>query len=130
MQALVCEIVMYQMRYGDVIEESVLGARERESALFKHCIKLLQTARKAGLKTPAALDAVLFTRKLWGALIEDLGQIGNAFPKEMKASLISIGFFILKEIDRLEKGEAINFDAVIEISQSISDGLAAQRTNG
>lgn len=121
---------MYQMRYEDVIEESVRGARERESALFNHCIKLLQAAQKAGLKTPAALDAVLFTRKLWGVLIEDLGQIGNAFPKEMKASLISIGFFILKEIDRLEKGEAINFDTVIEISQSISDGLVAQRADG
>lgn len=127
---MVCEIVMYQMRYEDVIEDGLQDARERESALFNRCIKLLQTAQKAGPETPAVLDAILFTRKLWIILIEDLGQTENILPKEIKASLISIGFFILKEIDRLEKGEAINFDTVIELSQSIRDGLTAQRADG
>lgn len=121
---------MYQMRYEDVIEDSAQNARECESALFSRCIKLLQTAQNAGPEAPAVLDAILFTRRLWIILIEDLGQTENILPKEMKASLISIGFFILKEMDRLEKGEAINFEAVIGISQSIRDGLTAQGAGG
>ncbi|RCL03193.1 MAG: flagellar protein FlaF [Candidatus Tokpelaia sp. JSC189] len=114
---------MYRMRYKDTIEESVQNVREHEAALFNRCVKLLQAAQKAGLKTPEVLDAVIFIRKLWSVLIKDLGQEVNVFSGEMKASLISIGFFFLKEIDRLEKGEEIDFDTLIEISHSIRDGL-------
>ncbi|RCL02520.1 MAG: flagellar protein FlaF [Candidatus Tokpelaia sp. JSC188] len=114
---------MYQMRYEDTIGESVQDAREREALLFKRCIKLLQIAQKAESKSPEIFDAVVFVRNLWGILIEDLSKSGNAFSKEMKASIISVGLFILKEIDRLEKEEKIDFDAVIAVSQSICDGL-------
>ncbi|MHC5307646.1 flagellar biosynthesis regulator FlaF [Bartonella sp. LJL80] len=116
---------MYQMRYEDVMEEDSVGARERESILFDRCIKLLRAAQVSGPDTREASEAVAFTRKLWIILIEDLGQAENALPKELKASLISIGFFILKEIQRLENGEIADFDALVEISESIRDGLAS-----
>lgn len=116
---------MYQMRYEDVMEEDSVGARERESILFDRGIKLLRTAQAAGPDTREASEAVAFTRKLWIILIEDLGQAENALPKELKASLISIGFFILREIQRLENGEIADFDALVEISESIRDGLAS-----
>jgi len=116
---------MYQMRYEDIMEESVLGAREREIALFDRFVKLLQEAQKVGPSTREAIDVVLYARKLWVVLIEDLGQAENALPKELKASLISIGFFVLREIDRLEAGEMIDFSALIDISKSIRNGLAA-----
>lgn len=115
---------MYQMRYEDVMEEDQMGARERESILFDRCIKLLRAAQSAGVNTREASDAIAFTRKLWIILIEDLGLAENALPTELKASLISIGFFILKEIQRLENGEIADFDALVEISESIRDGLS------
>ena len=115
---------MYQMRYEDVMEEDQMGARERESILFDRCIKLLRAAQSAGVNTREASDAIAFTRKLWIILIEDLGLAENALPTELKASLISIGFFILKEIQRLENGETADFDALVEISESIRDGLS------
>lgn len=121
---------MYQMRYEDVMEESAVSARERESILFERCIKLLKSAQAAGPKTREALDAVLFTRKLWIFLIEDLGQAENALSKEVKASLISIGFFILREIEQLEEGNQIDFNTIIEISKSIRDGLSMQKVGG
>jgi len=116
---------MYQMRYEDIMEESVLSAREREIALFDRCIRLIQEAQKAGPGTKAAIDAVLYARKLWVILIEDLGHAENALSKDLKASLISIGLFVLREIDRLEAGEMIDFTALIDISQSIRNGLNA-----
>ncbi|WLT08972.1 flagellar biosynthesis regulator FlaF [Bartonella apihabitans] len=115
---------MYQMRYEDVMEDDQMGARERESILFDRCIKMLRAAQKAGPSTRETYEAVAFTRKLWIILIEDLGLAENALPTELKASLISIGFFILKEIQRLENGETADFDALVEISKSIRDGLA------
>jgi len=114
---------MYQMRYEDIIEESAIDARERESVLFDRFINLLEIARRAGPGSAAAQDAILYARKLWIALIEDLGDVNNGLDKELKASLISIGFFTLKEIERLAEGELIDFDALIEISSSIRNGL-------
>lgn len=114
---------MYQMRYEDVLEDDQMDARERESMLFDRCIKLLRSAQKAGPNSQETVDAVNFTRKLWIVLIEDLGLAENNLPNDLKASLISIGFFILKEIKRLEDGETTDFDVLVEISESIRDGL-------
>jgi len=114
---------MYQMRYEDIIEESALDARERESVLFERFVGLLEAARRDGPGSVSAGAAVSYARRLWIALIEDLGDVDNGLQKELKASLISIGFFTLKEIERLEEGELIDFDVLIEISQSIRNGL-------
>lgn len=116
---------MYQMRYEDVLEDDQMDARERESMLFDRCIKLLRLAQKAGPNSKETTDAVNFTRKLWIVLIEDLGLVENTLPDELKASLISIGFYILKEIQRLENGETTDFDVLIEISESIRNGLTS-----
>lgn len=113
------------MRYEDVMEDDAMSARERERSLFDRCIKLLQDAKEKGPGTYEANEAVQFARKLWVILIEDLGQAENALPQTLKASLISIGFFILKEIQRLDEGEIADFDVLVEISESIRDGLAA-----
>ncbi|ATO57607.1 flagellar biosynthesis regulator FlaF [Bartonella sp. 1-1C] len=115
---------MYQMRYEDVMEDDAMSARERERFLFDRCIKLLLAAKAKGPGTCEAKDAVQFARKLWVILIEDLGQAANALPQALKASLISIGFFILKEIQKLDEGEITDFDVLVEISESIRDGLA------
>ncbi|MFT4347523.1 flagellar biosynthesis regulator FlaF [Bartonella ancashensis] len=115
---------MYQMRYEDVMEDDAMSARERERSLFDRCIKLLRDAKEKGPGTHESSEAVQFSRKLWIILIEDLGQADNALPQALKASLISIGFFILKEIQRLDEGEIADFDVLVEISESIRDGLA------
>jgi len=114
---------MYQMRYEDIIEENAMDARARESVLFERFIALLEAARRDGPGSVSAVEAISYARRLWIALIEDLGDIDNGLQKELKASLISIGFFTLKEIERLDEGELIDFDALIEVSQSIRDGL-------
>ncbi|ALE02947.1 Flagellar protein flaF [Bartonella ancashensis] len=101
-----------------------MSARERERSLFDRCIKLLRDAKEKGPGTHESSEAVQFSRKLWIILIEDLGQADNALPQALKASLISIGFFILKEIQRLDEGEIADFDVLVEISESIRDGLA------
>ncbi|AQX20271.1 flagellar biosynthesis regulator FlaF [Bartonella sp. WD16.2] len=116
---------MYQMRYEDVMEDDAMSARERERSLFDRCIKLLLDAKAKGPGSHEVNEAVQFARKLWIILIEDLGQAENALPPELKASLISIGFFILKEIQKLDEGKTADFDVLVEISESIRDGLSA-----
>lgn len=116
---------MYQSRYEDIVDEGSESGREREIVLFDRCIGLLQAARSAAADTPGVREAVVFTRRFWAALIEDLGLADNALPKETRASLISVGLFVLKEIDKLANGEPMDFDAVIDVSQAIRNGLSA-----
>lgn len=115
---------MYQMRYEDVLEDDQVNARDRERVLFNRCIELLRAAQKSGGNTREIYEAVTFTRKLWIVLIEDVGLAENGLPKELKASLISIGFFILKEIQKLEDEGTADFDVLVEVLESIRDGLA------
>nr|CDP80529.1 flagellar biosynthesis regulatory protein FlaF [Bartonella schoenbuchensis] len=115
---------MYQMRYEDVMEDDAMSARERERSLFDRCIKLFLDAKAKGPGSHEVNEAVQFARKLWIILIEDLGRAENALPPELKASLISIGFFILKEIQKLDEGKVADFDVLVEISESIRDGLS------
>ncbi len=44
-------------------------------------------------------------------------------PKELKAAIISVGIFVLKEIERIRQGESNDYATLIEITQSIRDGL-------
>lgn len=44
-------------------------------------------------------------------------------PKELKAAIISVGIFILKEMECIRQGESSDYDTLIEITQSIRDGL-------
>ena len=61
--------------------------------------------------------------RLWTTIIDDLGSEENALPKELKAAIISVGIFVLKEIERIRQGESNDYDTLIEITRSIRDGL-------
>lgn len=114
---------MYQLRYEDVMTDDMASARERERMLFDRSIEMLAAARAKGAGSREGIDATYFTMKLWTALIDDLGSEENALPKELKAAIISIGIFILKENERIRQGESDDYDTLIEITQSIRDGL-------
>ena len=114
---------MYQMRYEDVLVESGVSAREREMILFDRCIDMLESAQKNGPYSEEAKIAVRFVDTFWTMLIEDLAHPENALPKELRASFISIGVYVLKEIEKLGKGDDIDYENIISILKSIRDGL-------
>ena len=47
----------------------------------------------------------------------------GALPKELRANLISIGIWILRETDKIRKGESDNIAGILEISKIIRGGL-------
>ena len=47
----------------------------------------------------------------------------NALPKELRANLISIGLWLLREAEDVRQGRSDNFDGLIEVSQIIRDGI-------
>jgi flagellar protein FlaF len=114
---------MYQFSYAEVLDETPKGARERERQALDRSIELLCEAEKNGVNSREAIEAVLYVRRLWGYLIEDLARPENDLPKPLRADLISIGLWIMREAEqiRLEKSES--FKGLIDVSTSIRDGL-------
>ncbi len=114
---------MYQLRYEDVMSDDASSAKERERMLFDRSIDMLMAAKANGAMSREGIDATYFTTRLWATLIDDLGSEENVLPKELKASIISVGIFILKEIERIRQGESDDYATLIDITRSIRDGL-------
>lgn len=114
---------MYQLQYADIQEDAVVDARTRERQLLARSIELLGTARDSSTNAMLRIEATHFTRRLWTALLEDLAQPDNQLSRELRAGLISIGIWILKEIEKIRKEESDDFDGVIEIIQTIMEGV-------
>jgi flagellar biosynthesis activator protein FlaF len=114
---------MYQFSYADVQEDSVADARDRERQLLSRSIDMLAAAQPKGPASREALDALRFTSRVWTTLIEDLGSAENVLPKELRANLISIGLWLLREGEEIRQGRSTNFEGMIEISQIIRDGI-------
>lgn len=114
---------MYSRHYAEAIEDDPAEARLREGAALDHSIMLMEAADAAPASTVAATQAVFFTSKLWAVLVEDLADPGNMMPQALRAQIISIGIWILKELERVRAGEVGSFTDVIVVSKAIRDGL-------
>lgn len=114
---------MYQFSYADIQTDSVADAKDRERQLLSRSIDMLTAAAAAGAESREAVDALHFTARIWATLLEDLGSGENALPKELRANLISIGMWVLREAEDIRQGRTSDFQGIIEISQIIRDGI-------
>lgn len=114
---------MHQIAYSHVIDDAPGTARERERRAFDRSIELLEAAEAAGAKSREMVDALFFTRRLWSILLEDLASEDNALTDELRASLISIGIWVLRECEqvRLEKSDSV--DGILGIMRTVRGGL-------
>ena len=114
---------MYQFSYAEVLDETPRGARERERQAIERSIDLLEAAEKNGVRSREAIEAVLFVRRLWGTLIEDLSDSENDLPHALRADLISIGLWVMREAEQIRFEKSANFRGIIDVSAVIRDGL-------
>lgn len=114
---------MYQFSYADIQTDSVADAKDRERQLLTRSIDLLAQARQKGRASREAIEAVYFMNRVWTSFIEDLGSPDNELPVELRANLISIGLWLLREGEEVRQGRSDNFEGLIEVSQIIRDGI-------
>ncbi|HEU0060798.1 MAG TPA: flagellar biosynthesis regulator FlaF [Hyphomicrobiaceae bacterium] len=114
---------MYQFSYAEVLDETPKGARERERLAVEHSIELLRAAQAAGHTSRQAVEAAHYVTRLWGILIEDLAKAENDLPKQLRADLISVGLWMMREADQLRLERPASIDGLIEVSTAIRDGL-------
>lgn len=115
---------MHQFAYAEVMEDSLADARNREREAFGRSVELLQAAARKNSYSPEAVEAIQFTNKLWSALITDLSSPENQLSEQVRASLISIGMWILAETDKIRRQVSLNFQGIIDITSTIRAGLA------
>lgn len=114
---------MYRFSYAEVLEETPQTARQREHAAIEHSVELLKTAEEKGNKSRECLEAIHFLRRLWTFLIEDLAKPENDLPKTVRADLISVGLWIMREAEQIRLRRSSNFKGIIDASRLISEGL-------
>ena len=114
---------MYQFSYAEIQTDSVADAKDRERQLLTRSIDLLCAARDTGADSLERTEAVHFLTRIWTTFIQDLGSEDNALPEELRANLISIGLWLLREAEEIRQGRSDNIEGLIEVSQIIRDGI-------
>lgn len=109
--------------YEDVCFTSSSAMREREREAFDRGIALLEAAQNAPQDVAAMRAAADHMRTLWGFLIGDLTDPANDLPDELKANLVSIGIWVMRETDAILAGESTDWNAIIDINRSVREGL-------
>ena len=114
---------MYQFSYADIQTDAVADAKDREKQILSRSIDMLVAAREKGTGSLDAVNALHFLNRVWTVFVEDLGNSENALPPELRANLISIGLWLLREAEEVRQGRSDNFEGLIEVSQIIHDGI-------
>ena len=114
---------MYEFAYNDVIEDSHQTLRAREQAAMDRVIEMLRAAQEKGPQSRELIDALFYLRRLWMIFIDDLNDPNNELPAQLRAGIISIGVWMVKEIDRVRGGVTSDLTPMIEINVLIRNGL-------
>ena len=114
---------MYQTKYQEFTEYSQDDLRESERLAIDRSIELLRRAKEQGVDSRETVEAVFYLQSLWVYFIEELGKKQNALAEEIRASLISIGLWLLRESEEIRLAKSRNFDGLIDVSATIRDAL-------
>jgi len=109
--------------YETVVEDSGQEARARERQALSLGIDRLERLRKGPFSSEDLIQSLLYIRRLWTILIEDLAHPENGFSDKLRADIISIGLWIVKEADRLREERSNDVTGLIEINSLIRDAL-------
>ena len=114
---------MYQSSYAEVLEDDQVTARRVEAQALDHAMVLLKKAAAISRPSREGVEALYFTRQLWMTFMEALSSSENALPTNVRANLISIGTWVLKEADAIRRGTSTNYAGIADVCAIIRDGL-------
>jgi flagellar protein FlaF len=114
---------MYRLAYEEALSDSPLETRAREREAIDRSIEYMEAAELAGPMSRESVIAVNFLRQLWTILIEELANGQNALPPLLRAQVISIGLWILRQAEDISQGGHSSFRSTIDISKLIREGL-------
>ncbi len=92
--------------------------REQEADVFRRATGALTAARNAA--SIARVRAISDNRRLWLTVSDLMRDPTNLLPPDLRASILSVGLAVQREMDR----DAPDFDFLIDINENIAAGLA------
>ena len=114
---------MYQQSYAEVLDDDQTEARRLEYRALDHAATLLLRAADVEHPSMEGVDALHFTSALWMTFVKEVATPHNALPDQLRANLISIGIWILKEADSIRRNESTNYSGIADICSIVRDGL-------
>ena len=114
---------MYEFAYNEVIEDSRQTMRARERAAMDRVIGMLRAAQEKGRLSRERVEALFYLRRLWTIFLDDLQDPNNELPEQLRAGIVSIGVWMMKEIERVRTRATDDLAPMIEINEIIRDGL-------
>lgn len=93
--------------------------RDQEADVFRRAIGALRSAR--GADPVQRVRALADNRRLWMAVNDLMRDPTNNLPPPLRASIVSVGLAVQREMDR----DAPDFAFLIEINESIAAGLSS-----
>lgn len=113
----------YRLQYAEIQSGSQVDSRGLERGLLQRSISMMREAMAAPVSHTKAVEARLFCSRVWTVLLQDLSTSENHLPNEVRAGLISIGIWVLRELEVLRETESTAFEDLIEITGMIAEGL-------
>ena len=109
--------------YEMVVDDSGYEARARERQALSLGIDRLERLQAGRFSYEDQVESLLYVRRLWTIFIEDLAHPENGLPEKLRADIISIGLWVVKESDRLRDERSNDVMQLIEINRLIRDAL-------
>ncbi|HEX5328503.1 MAG TPA: flagellar biosynthesis regulator FlaF [Acetobacteraceae bacterium] len=94
--------------------------REQQADVFRHFNGALRAANGAG--AIARARALADNRRLWGTVVGLMSDPANPLPAPLRASIISVGLAVQREMDRDDPD--LNF--LVSANENIAAGLAGE----
>jgi flagellar protein FlaF len=110
--------------YDTEIDDSGRAARSREQQALDRGIGLLRKLQGGELGSDEQADALIYIRDLWTFFVEDLSSPRNGLPENLRAQLISIGLWVIKEADHIRQKQLSDVTDLVAINVVIRDSLA------
>lgn len=114
---------MYQFSYAEILEDAPEIGRQRELAAFDRALDLLRIAERPDAAAEDRQAAARFLQNLWSVLIDDLCNPENGLPETLRADLISVGLWSMRESGEILSTPDRSPAALIEVNTSVRNGL-------
>lgn len=103
---------------------AVRTARDAEYDVISRVTRMLRQASNLG-RSIEMVQAVHKNNELWTLLATDLSDPGNSLPSEIKAGLLSLAAFSLRQGHQVLAGQG-DIAALIDINMSVMKGLRGE----
>jgi len=100
---------------------ATISPKLQEREIFSRVTHRLRLAHQKADPIEVA-RAISDNQVLWTVLIADLQNPANVLPPALKASIVSVGMAVMREMDKMGKS-TIDYDFLIAVNQNIMDGL-------